>query len=78
MLRMNKKLLKSLALIMCIVMSFSVYLPKVNIKAKSTVYLSSTNMELTKGKKTRLRLKNAPKGAKTTWKTTNKYAVVVS
>ena len=55
MLRMNKKLLKSLALIMCIVMSFSVYLPKVNIKAKSTVHLSSTNMELTKGKKTRLR-----------------------
>ena len=45
MLRMNKKLLKSLALIMCIVMSFSVYLPKVNIKAKSTVHLSSTNME---------------------------------
>lgn len=78
MLRMNKKLLKCLALIMCIVMSFSVYLPKVNVKAKSTVYLSSTNMELTKGKKTRLRLKNAPKGAKITWKTTNKYAVVVS
>lgn len=78
MLRTNKKLLKDLAIIMCIVVGFSVYLPKINVKAKSTVYLSSTNLELTKGKKTRLRLKNAPAGAKITWKTTNRYAVVVS
>ena len=64
MLRMNKKLLKSLALIMCIVMSFSVYLPKVNIKAKSTVYLSSTNMELTKGKENQVKVKKCSERCK--------------
>jgi hypothetical protein len=76
--RANDKIFKNLIIVVCIALVLSLCQQPVFVSAKSKITLSCTIMELSKGKSKKLKLKNAPSGAKITWSTTNKYAVTVS